>query len=76
MNNLSKCWLTLLQEVFARGILSLGTHNLSAAHSHEHIAQLLSCYRAVLPEIAECARQGRVLDALRADPLQPLFEVR
>lgn len=66
----------LLQELFARGFLSLGTHNLSAAHSESHIERLLDCYRVVLPEIAERAHQGRVLDALRTEPLQPLFKVR
>jgi len=66
----------LLQEMFAREILFLGTHNLSAAHSHDHVRQLLDCYRDLLPEIAERARQGRIREALRTDPLQPLFKVR
>jgi glutamate-1-semialdehyde 2,1-aminomutase len=66
----------LLQELFARGILSLGTHNLSAAHTEAHIDKLLAVYAEVLPFVAERARAGRVRDALRTEPLIPLFAVR
>jgi glutamate-1-semialdehyde aminotransferase len=65
-----------LQELFARGFLSLGTHNLSAAHTEEHIDGLVRCYAEILPAIAERARNGRVTEALRAEPLVPLFKVR
>ncbi|MGD8323899.1 MAG: aminotransferase class III-fold pyridoxal phosphate-dependent enzyme [Gammaproteobacteria bacterium] len=66
----------LLQELFARGFLSLGTHNLSAAHTMVHIDGLLRCYADVLPMIAARARGGHILEALRAEPLVPLFSVR
>jgi glutamate-1-semialdehyde 2,1-aminomutase len=66
----------LLQELFARGILSLGTHNLSAAHEEADIDRLLGCYRELLPWIAELARAGRIRSALRTEPLTPLFTVR
>ena len=66
----------LLQELFGRGILFLGTHNLSAAHCQADIDRLLDCYRELLPEIASLARTGRVRTALRADVLKPLFSVR
>jgi glutamate-1-semialdehyde 2,1-aminomutase len=66
----------LLQELFARGILSLGTHNLSAAHTDEHIDTLLAVYGEVLPFVAERAQAGRVREALRTEPLAPLFAVR
>jgi glutamate-1-semialdehyde 2,1-aminomutase len=66
----------LLQELFARGILFLGTHNLSAAHDEADIDRLLGCYRELLPWLAELARAGRVRAALRTEPLTPLFTVR
>jgi glutamate-1-semialdehyde 2,1-aminomutase len=66
----------LLQEVFARGILTLGSHNLSAAHTAADIDRLLDVYRDVLPAVAERARAGTVRAALRAEPLVPLFTVR
>ncbi len=66
----------LLQELFARGILFLGTHNLSAAHERADIDRLLVCYGELLPWIAELARAGRIDSALRAEVLKPLFTVR
>jgi len=66
----------LLQELFANAFLFLGTHNLSAAHTHAHVDALLDCYRGVLPQIASCVRAGDVRAALRTEPLKPLFKVR
>ena len=66
----------LLQELFARNILFLGTHNLSAAHSEADIDQLVGVYREVLPWLQRLARDGSVSDYLHTTPLQPLFRVR
>jgi len=66
----------LLQELFARGYLSLGTHNLSASHTAAHVDGLLQCYAEILPAIAGRARDGCVAEALRAEVLVPLFRVR
>jgi glutamate-1-semialdehyde 2,1-aminomutase len=65
-----------MQEILARGILSVGTHNISYAHTEKDVAQLLSVYRAVLPMIGELLNQGRLREALRCEPLVPLFKVR
>ena len=66
----------LLQELFARGILCLGSHNLSYAHSVQDVETLLETYGEVLPMIGEAVSSGAVKDRLRADPLVPLFQVR
>jgi glutamate-1-semialdehyde 2,1-aminomutase len=67
----------LLQELFARDILFLGTHNLTYAHSENDIERLLSAYDEVLLILAEflsdAAPAGRFL---RCEPLVPLFRVR
>ncbi len=65
-----------MQEILARGILSVGTHNISYAHSVEDIARLLAVYREVLPAIGDALNQGRLREALRCEPLVPLFKVR
>jgi glutamate-1-semialdehyde 2,1-aminomutase len=65
-----------LQEMFDRGILSLGTHNLSYAHSNDDIDRLLQVYDEVLPFIASAVRNGAVRQYLRCEPLVPLFRVR
>ena len=65
-----------LQEVFARGILVLGTHNISYAHSDADIDQLLGVYGDVLPLVHRAAVNGRTDEYLKVRPLQPLFRIR
>ena len=65
-----------LQELFRQGFLSIGTHNLSYAHSDEDIQQLLSAYEEILGVFAEVTRQGNINAFLKCKPLTPLFKVR
>ncbi len=65
-----------IQEVFRRGIYTLGTHNLSYAHSEEDVTKLLACYREVFPLIARALADGKIRDLLQCEPLVPLFKVR
>ena len=65
-----------LQEMFARGILTLGTHNLSYAHSDADIETLLGAYDAVLPSLGAAVEHGDLPARLHGEPLKPLFKVR
>jgi len=65
-----------LQEMFRRGIYTLGTHNMSYAHSDGDIQCLMAAYREVLGLIGAAVREGRVLERLECQPLIPLFKVR
>jgi len=65
-----------MQEMFKRGIYTIGTHNLSYAHSDEDIATLLTCHREVLGLIGEAVLNGTLKDRLECEPLVPLFKVR
>lgn len=65
-----------LQELFNRGILSLGTHNISYAHSETDIDQLLSAYDEVFSIVGEMVKNDSVSKALRCAPLTPLFKIR
>jgi len=65
-----------IQEVFKRGIYTLGTHNLSYAHSDADIDQLLACYREVFGLIARGLAAGTLRTLLECEPLAPLFKVR
>ncbi len=65
-----------LQEIFERGILSLGTHNISYAHSDADIDRLLAVYDEVMPFAANAVKNGAVKQYLRCEPLVPLFKVR
>jgi glutamate-1-semialdehyde 2,1-aminomutase len=65
-----------MQEMLARGILTLGTHNLSYAHSDEDIAHLLATYDEVFPLIRDAVTSGSLEQSLRCQTLEPLFKVR
>jgi glutamate-1-semialdehyde 2,1-aminomutase len=65
-----------MQEVQARGILSLGTHNVTYAHSDEDVAHLLRMYDEVFPILREAVEEGAMKQYLRCRPLEPLFRVR
>lgn len=65
-----------LQSLFERGILSLGTHNLSYAHTEADIDRLLAVYDEVFPLLRAGALEGKMAQLLRCPPLEPLFKVR
>jgi glutamate-1-semialdehyde 2,1-aminomutase len=67
----------LLQELFARGILMIGTHNLSYSHSESDIDRLLSVYDSVFASIREVLSNNASIERyLRCKPLVPLFKIR
>jgi len=65
-----------LQEMFKRGILTLGSHNISFSHSKEDIDKLLDTYQVVLPMVKKHIEQQDLLENIHGDILQPLFKVR
>ncbi|MBI5888759.1 MAG: aminotransferase class III-fold pyridoxal phosphate-dependent enzyme [Deltaproteobacteria bacterium] len=65
-----------LQEIFARGVLTLTTHNMSYAHTDEDIAKLLKAYDEVFGMMKEAVEEKSLLKLLRTEPLAALFKVR
>ena len=65
-----------IQETLARGILTLGTHNMSYAHTDDDIGRLLEVYDELFPEMRRVVDEGRLIERLRCEPLRPLFRVR
>lgn len=65
-----------LQEMFSRGFLTIGTHNMSYAHSGADIEALLRAYDEVLPILKDAAFNSALKQHLRCDVLVPLFKVR
>jgi glutamate-1-semialdehyde 2,1-aminomutase len=65
-----------MQECFARGILTLGSHNMSYAHSTEDVARLMQVYDEVFPILRDAVDNRSMRQYLRCQPLQPLFKVR
>lgn len=65
-----------MQECLARGILTLGSHNMSYAHTPEEISRLLEVYDEVFPLLRDAVANRSIRQYLRCEPLQPLFKVR
>ena len=65
-----------LQEMFARGILTVGTHNMSYSHSDDDLTKLLGAYDEVIPALVDAVKKKNLGSMLHCEPLQPLFKVR
>jgi glutamate-1-semialdehyde aminotransferase len=61
------------QELVRRGVLWTGFHNLCAAHDESDLDYLLGAYRAILPVLADVLRRGKLPEALRGEPVEPVF---
>jgi glutamate-1-semialdehyde 2,1-aminomutase len=65
-----------MQEILARGIISVGSHNVSYAHRDTDVDKLLSAYDEIFPLLREAVENRAVRQYLRCEPLVPLFRVR
>lgn len=65
-----------LQEMLEGGVLTLGTHNICAAHTDEDVAQVLETYDKVLPQLVDAVAKQDWRDRLRGATLVPLFQAR
>jgi len=65
-----------LQEMFKRGVITIGSHNISYAHTDKDVTLLLDAYDEVLPILKSTVAERNLDRILDAEPLQPLFKVR
>lgn len=65
-----------IQETMKRGFYTLGTHNISYAHSMSEIERLLSAYEEVFALLAKVKEEGQIKAKLNCEVLVPLFQVR
>ena len=65
-----------LQESLKRGIITLGTHNLSFSHTKREIDRLIEVYAEVLPMIKWHVNNQTLLENIHGEILEPLFKVR
>ena len=65
-----------LQEMFARGILIIGSHNMSYAHTAAEVHTLVGAYNEVLGILRDAITAGDLMERLQCDPLVSLFSVR
>ena len=64
------------QELAKRGVLSLVTHNLTAAHDHIAVQKTLEVYAAVFKTIAGWLQEPNPASFLEGKMIQPVFRVR
>ncbi|MCC6278779.1 MAG: aminotransferase class III-fold pyridoxal phosphate-dependent enzyme [Oligoflexia bacterium] len=65
-----------MQEMFSRGILTFGGHNLNHAHSTQDTQKLSQAYDEVFSMLSLAVKSKDVKKMLRCQPLEPLFKVR
>jgi glutamate-1-semialdehyde aminotransferase len=61
------------QELIKRGILWGGFHNASAAHGEAEVGYTLRAYAEILPLLKEALDGGKLRQALRGEPVEPVF---
>jgi glutamate-1-semialdehyde 2,1-aminomutase len=66
----------VLQEMFQRGVLVIGTNNMSYAHGDEELAIVIRAYDEVYGIVAEALKSKSIFSKLRCKPLEPLFKIR
>ena len=65
-----------LQEMLKRGVLILGSHNVSCAHGTEDEHRIINAYKEVLPLLSGFLEDGTLDNQLKSPTIQPLFKVR
>lgn len=65
-----------LQEMIKRGILVLGTHNMTYSHQKEDTSRIIKAYRETLELLSGHLAKASLSGALESPVIQPLFKVR
>jgi glutamate-1-semialdehyde 2,1-aminomutase len=66
----------IMQEMFKRGILFTGSHNISFSHTKEDIEKLMTVYDEVFDILSMSIQNGTLENLLEVDPIQQLFSIR
>ena len=65
-----------LQEIFSRGVLSIGTHNMNYCHSEADIKYVLGVYESVFEIIKDSVENKKLEKNLKCLPIKPLMKLR
>ena len=66
----------LIYEMAARGVLTLGSHNISYAHNSEDLAHVLQAYDETFKVISKALDSNNFEAEMKVSPLVPVFSVR
>ena len=65
-----------IYELAARGVLSVGSHNICYSHTAEDFAQTQAAYAGVFGAIREALDSGDLEKVLKVPVIEPVFRVR
>lgn len=65
-----------MQLIFERGLLLLGTHNVTLAHKQKVVEKIAEIYSEVFEIMKDKIEKGTLRSDLKVEPLKPLFKVR
>ena len=65
-----------MQLIFERGLLVLGTHNVTLAHKQKVVKKISEIYFDVFEVMKDKIEKGTLRSQLKVEPLKPLFKVR
>lgn len=65
-----------MQLIFERGLLVLGTHNVTLAHKEKIVKKISEIYYEVFEIMKDQIEKGTLKNELKVEPLKPLFKVR
>jgi glutamate-1-semialdehyde 2,1-aminomutase len=74
--DITKSKTLFMQEMFYRGILILGSHNMTTAHNSESINTIAKAYSETLEILQYVEEKDSYDQHLLVEPLTPLFKVR
>lgn len=66
----------LVYELAARGLLTVGSHNISYAHDEADISHALGAWAGALDSLLSMLQRGPVRQQMKVPPLEPVFRVR
>ncbi len=65
-----------LQEMFKRGIYIIGTHNMSYAHTVDHVETLMKAYEDFFKLMKKVIAEKQIKNHIEGEVLVPLFKLR
>jgi glutamate-1-semialdehyde 2,1-aminomutase len=74
--NIAKAKTLFMQEMFYRGVLILGSHNMTTAHNYEDNISIAEAYSGTLEILQYVEGKDSYDKHLLVEPLTPLFKVR
>tara|TARA_B100000809_G_scaffold254895_1_gene292686 strand:+ start:11476 stop:12765 length:1290 start_codon:yes stop_codon:yes gene_type:complete len=64
------------QEMLENGMFMIGTHNMSYAHTKDHVDKLMQAYESFFTKMKQAEKDKDIKQFMKSEPLVNLFKVR